>query len=242
MTVEKTMQEIRAEFIACIQRTESVASFRFRPAQQFSFLPGQFVHVIFDEKDQTNRTLNKYLSFSCAPGKDFIEVTKRISTSAFSQRLLALKAHDSILLRGPMGHCVFNERYQKVGFIIGGIGITPIISIIEYIVAHKLVTDVCVLYSNRFAHDIPFKSELDAWQKQCSSLKVVYSVVDSDPFDAHCLKGMIDTHMVTQYMPEWQDRELFIFGPPVMVNAMNALCSELVCDQTKLHKETFVGY
>ena len=39
--------------------------------------------------------MNKYLSFSCAPGKGYIEVTKRLSNSEFSQSLKNLKINDS---------------------------------------------------------------------------------------------------------------------------------------------------
>ena len=86
--------------------------------------------------------MNKYLSFSSSPTNDYIEVTKRLSDSVFSQKLKALKPSDEVLLKGPSGNCVLKEEYKKIGFLIGGIGITPVISMIEYIVDKKLVINI----------------------------------------------------------------------------------------------------
>jgi len=164
------------KFIEKIKRTETVRSFRFKSEQKVDFYPGQFLQVIFDEQNKNNRNLNKYLSFSSAPDKDYIEVTKRISDSEFSQRLLELKPGSRILMKAPMGTCIFKDEYEKIGFLIGGIGITPVISILEYIIDKGLATDVCLLYSNKTEDDIAFKPEIDNWSKNNSKIKVIYTV------------------------------------------------------------------
>ena len=62
----------------------------------------------------------------------------------------------------PLSH----NMYEKIAFLIGGIGITPVISIIEHICDKKLSTDVALLYSNRNEDEIAFKKELHNWQSQ----------------------------------------------------------------------------
>ena len=57
-----------------------------------------------------------------------------------------LKPNDSILIKGPVGKCVFKDEMTKIGFLVGGIGITPAISIIEYINHQKLNTDITLVY------------------------------------------------------------------------------------------------
>jgi ferredoxin-NADP reductase len=237
------MKEIRGRLIEKIKRTETVESFRFNPDEKIDFLPGQFSQLIFDENDKNNRLLNKYLSFSCAPQNSYIEVTKRLSESAFSQRLRALQKGDTILFKAPMGDCVFKDTYQKIGFLIGGIGITPVISIIEYIVKKQLNTNVCLLYSNRLENDIAFKKELDSWQHTYPHLlHVVYMVSGCEPVDERCVFGTIDKDIVMGHMADWQERMIFIFGPPAMVNAMTNICSEISCRQELVKTENFMGY
>lgn len=236
------MPEIRATFIEKIKRTGTVESFRFRLGKKVDFIPGQFCEVIFDEAHRGNKELNKYLSMSSSPTKDYIEVTKRISPSKFSQKLMGLKPGDEVLLKLPMGTCVFQEAYQRIGFLIGGIGITPVIAIIEYIVDKKLDTDLYLFYSNHTDEDIAFKKELDAWQADHKNIKIYYTVTDCRPKDKTCLYGFIDKDLLEARACDLGERILYIFGPPSMVESMCNLSLELECKKENIKMERFIGY
>jgi ferredoxin-NADP reductase len=205
-------------------------------------VPGQFLQIIFDESNPANKDLNKYLSFSASPTKEYIEVTKRLSESKFSARLKGLRPGDEISLNAPLGSCVFKEEYKKIGFLIGGIGITPVISIVEYIMDKKLDTDVVLLYSNRTEEDIAFKKELDQWQSANNKIKIVYAVTDRQPQDERCVFGMIDENLLKDKVGDLYERIFFIFGPPLMVSAMSGLCLGLGCKKEYVKTENFVGY
>jgi len=97
-------KEVRVKLIEQIKRTETVRSFRFKPEQRIDFCPGQFLQVIFDEQDKNNRNLNKYLSFSSAPGKEYIEITKKMSDNKFSQKLRELKPGSRIFNESAYGY------------------------------------------------------------------------------------------------------------------------------------------
>ena len=175
-----------------VKRTDTVESFRFIPEQKPNFVPGQFLQVVFDSANPGNKLLNKYLSFSASPERDYLEFTKRLRDSDFSNRLKALQPGDEVWLKGPLGNCVFREEQLKIGFLIGGIGITPVISILEYITDRKLKTDVVLLYSNRTEEEIAFKPEIDRRRKENPNLKVFYTLTDCQPKDSECLYGYID--------------------------------------------------
>lgn len=235
-------KEIRAKLIERIKRTETVESFRFIPEEKIIFEPGQFLQVIFDEKDKSNKDLNKYLSFSSSPAREYFEVTKRLSGSLFSARLKALKAGDGVLFKAPLGNCVFRPEYGKIGFLIGGIGITPVISIIEHIVDKKLDSSVVLFYSNRTEEEIAFKKELDAWRNSDCNIKVIYTVTDCQPADNSCEFGHIDKGTVSANMPDIRERIMFITGPPGMVEALKNVCLDLGCSPARVKTENFVGY
>lgn len=236
------MEEIRAKLMHRIKRTDDVESFRFRLPKQISFSPGQFLELIFDELHRHNKALNKYLSISNSPTRDYIEVTKRLSSSEFSKRLLGLKINDQVLLKLPMGDCVFKEEYRNIGFLIGGIGITPVISIMEYIVDKKLATDVYLFYSNRTDQDIAFKKELDYWQALNKMLKIYYIVTSCQPEDKTCLFGLIDKNLLLEKVCNITQRTWFIYGPPQMVEAMCNISLELDCKRENIKTERFIGY
>lgn len=235
------MNLIKAKVIEIIPRTSTVSSFRFEPETKIDFTAGQFIQIIFDDKVLDNKELNKFLSFSCSPDKNYIEVTKRLSDSLFSRELKSLKIADQVLLKGPWGKCVFDSSYKKIGFLIGGIGITPVISIIEYINDKKIASDVVLFYSNRIEEEIAFKRELDLWQKQNNNIKIFYTVSEQSPQDKNCVFGRIDRDLIGQD-PYLMERILFIFGPPKMVEAMKSLCLEVGCKPENIKTENFIGY
>lgn len=236
------MKEIRAIFKERIARTPTTQSFRFTPSEKITFIPGQFLQVVFDPQDANNKELNKYLSFSSSPAREYIEVTKRLSSSPFSQKLRDLRTGDELILKAPMGNCAFKDEYKRIGFLIGGIGITPVISILEYIIDKKLDTDAALFYSNRTPDDIAFKKELDYWQGVNKNIKVIFTVTDCRPKDSSCIFGRINADLLKDERWKLKERILFIFGPPKMVEAMKGLCLGLGCRQEDLRTESFIGY
>jgi len=232
----------KVKFIARIRRTESVETFRFQASPTLEFMPGQFAEIMFDPHHKKNSDLNKYLSLSASPTREYIEVTKRLSASPFSSRLRQLAAGDEITIKAPLGNCVFKDEYKKIGFLIGGIGITPVISIIDYIVEKKLNTQVSLFYSNRSEADIAFKKELDAWQAKYDTIKVIYTLTECPPQDAFCLFGTIDQALLQKRIKDIPEQVFFIFGPPAMVLAMKRICSKIGCQEDKLKWENFIGY
>lgn len=236
------MKEVRARLSKKINRASSVASFRFNLEEKLDFLPGQYAQIIFDETDRSNKELNKYLSFSSSPAKGYVEFTKRLSESRFSRSLKSLEPGSSVLLKAPLGNCVFEDSYKQIGFLTGGIGITPVISIIEYIVQKQLDTDVLVLYSNRTDEDIAFKKELDDWQVRGKHIKVFYIITDCMPKDQTCIRGVINREMILEKIYGLDKRIFFIYGPTKMVEVMNNLCLDLGCDSQSVKAERFIGY
>ena len=234
--------EFKGILLERIKRTSSVESFRFRAGEKIDFLPGQFVSVLFDEKNRANRDLNKYLSFSASPGCPYVEITKRLSTSEFSRRLECLKPGDEVLFNGPLGKCVFNEEYKKVIFLAGGIGITPVVSIIEYIAWRQIAADVFLLYSNRTYEEIAFKRELDACKEKVHGLNIVYTLTDCPAPVKDCRKGRIDRQLLEREVPDMAQRRVFIYGPPAMVEGMKLLCRDVGCKEDMVLAENFTGY
>jgi len=236
------MIETKARLIERIKRSPSVESFRFRLDERVDFSPGQFLQVIFDQANRNNKGLNKYLSISSSPTKPYIEITKRVSQSEFCAKLTSLKEGDEILLRLPMGECVFKEEYKRIGFLIGGIGITPVISILEYIIEKNLGTDAYLFYSNRTDDDIAFKKELDHWQSINKSIKVYFTVTECQPRDKTCLFGFISKELLREKACDLSERMLFLFGPPGMVEEMCSVSLALECKRENIKTEKFIGY
>jgi len=236
------MKDVKGKLIERIKRTDSVESFRFSTEEKIDFMPGQFLQVVLDRQDRSNKALNKYLSFSSGPQKDYIEVTKKLTDSEFSNRLKNLRQGEEVLFKAPMGKCIFKDEYNQVGFLVGGIGITPVISILEHIADNKIDTDVCLFYSNWTKKDIAFKEQLDAWSRDNGNIKVLH-MVESCEFDEEgYFAGRINEEFIKNRACDFEKRMCFIFGPPAMVNSMKDICLKLDIPKERLLTESFIGY
>lgn len=236
------MRIFDVSFTGGMERTSCVRSFRFDCAEKIDFLPGQFLKLIFDEAAPENGELNKYLSFSCSPHRGYIEVTKKLTGSRFSLRLQALKTGEKVKLQAPMGRCTLHPEYSRVGFICGGIGITPVISMIDYMAYKGFPADAVLFYSNRTAEETAFKRDLDLWKTDNGRLKVHYAVTDCRPPEEGCFYGRIDRAFIEERDPLFKERTVFIFGPPVMVTEMRGICSQIGCLGSNIKSEGFTGY
>ncbi|MBN2483494.1 MAG: FAD-dependent oxidoreductase [Candidatus Omnitrophica bacterium] len=235
-------KETKIRLIERIPRTPTIESFRFIPEHKIDFLPGQFLELRFSPQDPRDRSLNKYLSFSSSPTREYIEVTKRLSSSSFSQRLRSLKTDDEVTISAPLGGVVFTPHYKKIGFFIGGIGITPAISIMEYIYETGLDTDVLLIYSNRTPEEIAFKDILDIWKAHNKNFTIIYTLTDCQPEDSTCLSGRIDKDMILRQAADYPDRIIYLVGPPAMVKTMQEVCNDIGCAEHNLKIENFIGY
>ena len=232
------MDLIDGSFIERIDRTATIASFRFNIGEKIDFIPGQHLEVIFDKE---RKELRHFLSFSSSLGRDYIEITKRLSDSPFSNCLRDLKRGDRVSFKGPLGNCVLDQSYKDITFLIGGIGITPVVSIVEYIVDRDLDIRVNLLYSNRSIEEIAFKDRFDSFKKR-DNINVIYTVTDGSAKESGYYNGRIDKSLVEREVSNIKESLSYIFGPPKMVAAMKDLLLELGLSDNKIKTESFWGY
>jgi len=222
-----------------IQRTPNVKSFRLSINGELDFKAGQFCCVqLLTEKER-----KRYLSISSSPTeKGYIEFTKKITQSNFSNVLNSLKLGDSLRIEYPFGRFTLDEPQAKIAFLSGGIGITPIRSICKYAVDKNLGTDIVLVYANRSIKDIVFKEDFDLMQKQYPKLKVAHVLCEPAP-GFKCVVGLINAQIIKNEVPDYAERKFYVCGPPSMVVAMEKiLTEELALPKENIVTEHFQGY
>src|SRR5512138_3577357 len=122
-----------------IPRGEFAFSVRFGKPENFSHLPGQYMFItpVTGGGNQT-----KHLTISSGPEDPYLEVTKGNTGHPFAEALKALRPGDTAGIRGPFGDFTFQGEYGKVAFVAGGIGITPLWSMMRHAAAASLKTDM----------------------------------------------------------------------------------------------------
>jgi predicted ferric reductase len=147
---------------------------------------------------------------------------------------------DRIWVDGPYG--VFTlDREQGPGyaFLAGGVGITPLHSMLVTMAEREDVRPVVLFYGARRSEDLSFTDELLVLQRRMN-LKVVY-VVEEPPPGWEGESGLISAVLLRKYLPpkqylRWQ---YFICGPAPMMDAMEELLPKLGVPLEKIHTERF---
>lgn len=222
-----------------IPRTSNVTSFRFPRPTELDYKPGQFLFVTIKAD---GKELAKHFSFSSSPTeKEYIEFTKKFTDSEYSAGLKALKVGDWARIEAPFGSFTFEGEFEKIGMLGGGIGITPLRSIIKYCTDKQLKTKITLLYGCRTENDIAFRKEFEEMQNQNRNFKVVFTLNEGNP-NWNGNVGFITADMVRREIPDYRDTIFYTCGPPPMVEVMEKLVESLGLPKKQLKREYFSGY
>lgn len=232
-------QELELRVKEVIRRTYNVKSIRLDLDFAVDFKAGQFLSVTLPD----NPTLKRYLSISNSPTeKGYLEFTKKLTGSDFSEALDRLKPHDRLKIQFPFGKFTLDNPQAKVAFLCGGIGITPIRSIIKYVVDKDLGTDMVLIYANHALNDIVFKEDFDQMQGVYPKLKVVHVLSELD-VGFKSIPGRIDQPLIISEISDYRKRIFYVCGPPLMVEGMKKiLIEELGLPKEGIILENFQGY
>jgi ferredoxin-NADP reductase len=235
------MEDFKSKIARITAHCSDAKTFRLDLQREVSYKPGQYLIFTIDIK---GAAVSKPLSISSSPTeKGYIEFTKKITGSDFSQTLDAAKVGDECSVRMPLGKFIFDGQFEEAAFLSGGIGITPIRSMLKYATDMKIRSNLVLLYSGRAPEYLIFKDDFEIMQKTNKYLKVIYTLTDCEQRAERCRTGRIDAGMIREEIPDYKKRKFFICGPPGMVGAMRSiLTDQLIVQTNNIITEDFFGY
>lgn len=222
-------------FRESVKRTSTAVSYRFSRPEGFSFTAGQYMLV------DLGAGLVHPLSLSEAPREgDFLEFTKRLSGSAFSARLQGLVAGEVCTVKGPDGHFTLTGSETNLVLLAGGIGITPIRSILKSLVGKAAPpAQTLLLYGNLNAADIAFRTELEELALPGYRLLHVLSDPQGVP---GAYQGFISAAVIRESLMDPASATFMVSGPPVMVAALQKELAGLGVAPGQIRTDIFLGY
>jgi len=205
-----------------------------RNLESFRIEAGQFMLVRFLARGF--RWEAHPFSMSCFPdGKQIRLTIKRLGD--FTRRIPDLKPGTPVIIDGP--HGVFTARRcksPKVLMIAGGIGITPIRSLAEELLAAG--RDITLIYGNRQHALIALEKELDALVRAAAGRLRVIHVMSDDP-EWPGEKGRVDAARMARLVPDVKERDVYLCGPPVMMKLVRSALVGLGVRRRRLYYERF---
>lgn len=233
------------------KETEDTITLCFKqPAlRKVAYQPGQYISLIF--RINGRRYVRPY-SFSSAPGVDpYLEVTiKRIPGGIVSNHIHdKVTEGDIIEVIEPKGDFVFDKNTvqpnQHIMLWGAGSGITPLISIIKYILRHNTGNKVTLAYGNRNFENAIFLEKLNQLAGAYPDAFKVWhfhtrAVIDET--STYLIQGRIDVDKAVQLLqdagPAGQTMH-YLCGPPGLKASVKAALLQTGVPMQQVHTEDF---
>jgi ferredoxin-NADP reductase len=226
------------------QETPGVKTFRLMNplggVLPFTYLPGQFLTltVLTDGKP----VKRSYTIASSPTQHDYVEVTVKHETGGVVSGYLhdQVKEGDLLDCSGPVGSFVFTGRECKCILLIGGgVGITPLMSVIRYLTDRAWPGDVYLLYGVHAPQDIIFREEIEYLARRHPNFRVVIAVSHPEGTDWAGAKGRITKELIAQSVPDLASRYVHLCGPVTLMEAVKKELAELGVPADRVKTEAF---
>ncbi len=229
-------------------RTEAIArdttAFHFGRPAGFAFRAGQFADYTLIDPPETDREGNtRGFSLANAPDEPDLIAATRIRDSAFKRVLSRLPVGTEVELDAPYGDFTLHRTPTTPAvFITGGIGVTPVRSMIAQAMRDQTGHQITLLHSSRTPGDLPYRNDFERLARAHRNFRYVPVVTDSAPAAWRGERGRLDEGMLARHVPRLTGPIFYLSGPEGMVRAMRRLLVALRVDEDSIRTEEFTGY
>ncbi|HLS07856.1 FAD-dependent oxidoreductase [Lentibacillus sp.] len=236
---KQTIKLLRKDKIA-----DDTMAFYWEMPEGFEFKAGQFGDFTLINPDETDDKGNsREFSFVHAPSENELVTATRMRDSAYKRELEKLPEGAEVEFDGPIGNFKLHKTESTPAvFIIGGIGITPIRSMIAEATKQQTSHNMTLLYANSKPKDAPFLEDFRAFEKENPNFKFVPVMTQADSDEWNGESGYIDADMLKRYVSDVSEPIYYLSGPGDMVNAMYDMLVEAGANEDNIRAEAFYGY
>jgi predicted ferric reductase len=203
----------------------------------FRFSPGQFGWLTLWGSPFKITAHPFSFSSSAAAANGRVEMTIR-KLGDFTSEIHKVPVGQRVYLDGPYGAFTIGNPADMHVLIAGGIGVTPMMSMIRTLADRGDKRPVMLLYGVQDWDSITFREELEALKARLN-LTIVY-VLAKPPAGWTGEQGFINAEMFKRHLlPPYADHEYFICGPNVMMDAIEKALGEMNVPMSKYHSERY---
>jgi len=220
------VQDHKLKIIKIIDEVPETKTFRVEiPEEDLNFYPGQFFMVRFED----NKTFQRAYSIASSPTqKNYIDITMNL-VGKFTKKLWETKVNDYLIFKGPFGKFYFHEEMNNnIVLIGGGLGITPLMSIISYCNDKKLQNKINLLYSVKTPKHILYNEELMKNKEQNPNFN--YTVTITRPSEEQTWDGRIgriDQELLKENIDNVENSLYYLCGSLEFVKSIKSMLENL---------------
>ncbi|MEU0136502.1 2Fe-2S iron-sulfur cluster-binding protein [Streptomyces sp. NPDC006296] len=214
--------------------------------ETFRHAPGQHLNVRHRVDGEEIRR-----SYSiCAPATEQPDASvlrvgiRRVDGGAFSTYALKeLAVGDTVEAMAPTGRFVLDPRPGLYAAIVGGSGITPVLSMVSTLLTREPLARFCLIRSDRTADSTMFLDEVADLKDRYPDRFQLVTALSREEQAAGLPSGRLDRERLTGLLPAllpvpdvdgW-----FLCGPLGLVRGAEAALRALGADRSRIHQEIF---
>jgi predicted ferric reductase len=203
----------------------------------FRFSPGQFAWLTMWGSPFKITGHPFSFSSSAAVTDGRVEMSIR-NLGDFTSAIHKVPVGKRVYLDGPYGAFTIGNPTDLHVLIAGGIGITPMMSIIRTLADRGDRRPIILLYGSKDWESITFREDLEALKARLG-LTTVHVLGDPPPGWTG-ERGFITAEMFKRHLPQpYANHEYFICGPDVMMDAIESSLKELGVPLSRYHSERY---
>jgi ferredoxin-NADP reductase len=145
-----------------------------------------------------------------------------------------------INVRAPSGTFVFTgEEARSIVLIGGGVGITPLMSVVRWLADRRWPGDIHLLLAFRHPRDYLFRDELEELGARIPGLHltVTMSSAASEPWSGS--RGRIDESLLVAAVPDLRTHRIHLCGPAPMMDHVRGILRGLGVPRAQVRTEAF---
>lgn len=236
------------------QETHDVKTFRFVVPDggeiPFIHFPGQYMNLTLSIEGQVVR--RSYTLASAPTQRGHVELTIKRNPKGIASRYLhdKVKVGDRIRVGAPAGKFYFDDlKAEGVVLISGGVGITPLMSILRDLTDQAWGGKIYFVNAVRSSDDLIFANELVALVNRFENLQVLTYYSKTQPSTRDNVQvprwvekvGYIDAVGLSEFIPKLSELPIFLCGPDPMMQAVRQTIVSLGIPGERVATEEFVS-
>lgn len=236
---------LRLRFERAQQFSDRVYNFVFTSGRRPQFVPGQYMEWTLPHDKEDSRGNRRTFSIASSPTERGVQLGVKFydPSSSYKKILQGLQPGDRLFAGQIAGDFTLPaNKNTKLALIAGGIGITPIRSMLKYVVDTAEKRDIVVVYSVSDPSEVAYSDVLQAAEKHgIRVIKLLSSdYAGSDKENWQGETGKLTADFIREHIPDFKDRTFYLSGPQPMVQSSKHMLRDLGI--AKIKTDFFTGY
>ena len=207
----------------------------------FDYVPGQF-HFITFHRDRGLPEEEHHWTISSSPTEQGFLTSTIKALGDFTATIGETRPGDTATVHGPFGRFsyIFHPEERDLVFIAGGIGVTPLRSMLRHMKDTEKDRSVLFIYANPDEKSIVFRRELEKIAEgDFPRLKLVHVLENPGP-NWTGEQGMVDREKIERLCKnKLKTAGFYVCGPPGLLEAVIGHLKDLGVPDKRIHLEIF---